>query len=94
MSDIKKFFKADDAAHKGIYHIEFLANAFSITGNKEVSKELCEIANGLRKNIEEMRKLFDEELRRSVEVAEQNSANVLNGVLAGIRLKEKDDTKY
>lgn len=43
MSDIKKFFKADDAAHKGIYHIEFLAtwiknNASVASYNKFINR--------------------------------------------------------
>lgn len=92
MSDVKKFYKAEEETETSRQQLMYLADAFLATGNFQVAKKLSKIVGDLDRAVGEMRAVFNSQIDTAFKAAQQSSANMLNGVLAGLELgrTEKD----
>ena len=82
---------------KEIHKIEFEANklyklstSFYNTGNVIVAEKIKSIANSLLNSAGIIEQEYADQIKREFDRAEQNSQNVLNGVFAGMKLKEQE----
>ena len=84
----------EERPHNELFYIaedlKRLASAFYITGNKQVADELSEHAFSIQKAVKQI--LTDEamETNERLKDAEISSFNVLNAVMAGIKLGKEE----
>ena len=68
-----------------------LAVAFNRTGNETVARKLSLLSAKLYSASRRINTVVSQELNRSVQQAQENSANLVRGVLAGIELGQNED---
>lgn len=90
MSDwLKKYNEGTKKIENVNYYIEHLANLLYEVGNYKLAKKLNMFSNDLSKGLDLVKESHNENFNEQIKQAQENSANVFNAIVAGMKLKEK-----
>jgi len=91
MSDyIKQHGDAKQSLIESAYDLQDISNALYRVGNEKLSNELIGIVDSILKAKNELDKAFNECFNAYTGSVQQGTANMLNGILAGIQIKKED----
>jgi hypothetical protein len=88
-NQLDKFYDAMHDMMSLQYELLGLARAFEVVGNDKISWELKGFSERVNTAHEIAKKTVNEQICRSIEVAQENTVNVLGAVLAGVEIGSK-----
>jgi len=91
MSDVSKFFDASIRLTDVRDELVLLAQSFERVGNSDIAKELRWYARLIIDSKNQMTEAYHDEINRGYKAAQENTANIFQAVLAGIKMGEKND---
>ena len=71
--------------------LNYLSDAFHVTGNVKLGRNLAEMAEDLRKSSDVIGKANGQIVADRLRDAQESTANLMTGILAGMDMAEKDD---
>jgi hypothetical protein len=90
---VERFHEARAGLLSAFHELVELANACSIMGNDVLGRKLLALAYRIDEDSKTCQEVFNEQMDELLSATRQGTANMLSGVMAGIRIGQQDPAK-
>lgn len=90
---VDRFYEAQAGLLSAFHELTELAAACSLTGNSTLGRKLLSLAYRIDADSKVCQEIFSEQMDELLSATRQGTANMLSGVMAGIRIGQGDPAK-